>query len=131
MQWYISFTFLRNFDTCIVAQMLMNVLNTLTTAVRIVQIPWVATSVGATMDILWTMINAHAMVCLECSLNGRESFFLQISMNVRLQQHATPMPHVATLRDHTIVPVCMVTLEMDSTAQVNCTFGLVFIGCHF
>ena len=56
---------------------------------------------------------------------------LQISMNVRLQEHVTPMPHVATLRDHTIVPVCMVTLEMDSTAQVNCTCVLVFIGSHF
>ena len=42
-------------------------------------------------------------------------------MNVRTLQHATPMPHVATLRDHTTVPVCMVTVGMDSSAQVNYT----------
>ena len=62
------------FLTSIIAQMLMNVLKTLTTAVRTVQIPWVVTCVSATMVTLWTLICTLAMVCNEHSFNGRESF---------------------------------------------------------
>ena len=41
-------------------------------------------------------------------------------MNVKMEQpYATPMPHVATLRDHTTAPVYMATVGMDSTAQVK------------
>ena len=118
-----------NIVFCLKNQILMSVLQILTTALRIALTLLGAISASVVMDTLWTLISTHAMVSMTFPTNAAEELThnpdstlspSQISTNVRKeQQNVTTMLPVPTLLDPTSAPAYMATVVMDLIAQVR------------